>query len=102
MNNSTKIIGICVLLIAAVVTPPLHAQQAKIVSSYGPTNQDVSFDQIKAARMAVKAERAKEHMELLHSRYILTLKLLPESSCREGNRSGRTDGQPTGNDVGRT
>ena len=76
MNYSIRIIGICVLLIAAVVTPPLHAQQAKIVSSYGPTNQDVSFDQIKAARMAVKAERAKEHMELLHSRYILTPKTI--------------------------
>ena len=33
------------------------AQQAKVVSSYGQVNQDVGFDQIKADRMKVKAER---------------------------------------------
>jgi len=49
-------------------------QQGKVVSSYGPTNIDVSFDQIKASRMAVKVSRAKEHMDMLTSRYDLTKK----------------------------
>jgi cytochrome c peroxidase len=48
----------------------VHAQ-SKVVSSYGPTNQDVTFDQIKAARLAVKAERAAAHAALLASRYEL-------------------------------
>ena len=47
------------------------AEPAKVVSSYGPTNQDVTFSQIKAARLAVKAERAKSHAALLASRYDL-------------------------------
>ena len=55
-------------------TPVVSAREGKIVSSYGPTNQDITFDQIKAARMAVKAERAKQHMELLSSRYDLVKK----------------------------
>lgn len=63
--------GICIVSVAVAATAIVGAQQGKIVSSFGPTNQDVSFDQIKAARMAVKAERAKEHMELLNSRYSL-------------------------------
>jgi hypothetical protein len=40
-------------------------QQEKVVSSYGQTNQDMTFSQIKAARMAVKTSRAKEHLDLL-------------------------------------
>jgi hypothetical protein len=63
-----------VLLIAAAAAVGVFAQQGKIISSYGPTNQDVTFDQIKAARMAVKADRAKEHMTLLNSRYDLSKK----------------------------
>ena len=47
------------------------AESTKVVSSYGPTNQDVTFSQIKAARLAVKAERAKAHAALLASRYEL-------------------------------
>jgi cytochrome c peroxidase len=47
------------------------AEPAKVVSSFGPTNQDVTFSQIKAARLAVKAERAKSHAALLESRYEL-------------------------------
>jgi cytochrome c peroxidase len=73
-NYSIGLIGICILLVLGAATALVCAQQGKIVSSYGPTNQDVSFDQIKAARMAVKAERAKEHMELLNSRYSLAKK----------------------------
>jgi hypothetical protein len=53
---------------AAALVP---AQQGNIVSSYGPNNQDVTFDQIKAARLAVKAERAKTHAALLALRYDL-------------------------------
>jgi len=47
------------------------AQSTKVVSSYGPNNQDMTFDQIKAGRLAVKAERAKAHAALLASRYDL-------------------------------
>ncbi len=60
------------------------AQQGKVVSSYGPTNQDVTFDQIKADRMAVKIERAKEHMELLNSRYDLSKNGTAESVMSGG------------------
>ncbi len=49
----------------------VHAQSTKVISSYGPNNQDMTFDQIKAARLAVKAERAKAHAALLASRYDL-------------------------------
>jgi cytochrome c peroxidase len=52
----------------------VFAQSAKVVSSYGPINQDVTFEQIKASRMAVKAERAKEHLALLNARYDLSMK----------------------------
>jgi len=48
------------------------AQQPKVVSSYGPINQNVGFDQIKADRMKVKAGRAKEHITLLNLRYDLS------------------------------
>jgi cytochrome c peroxidase len=77
-NYSIGLIGICILLVVGVATVLVFAQQGKIVSSYGPTNQDVSFDQIKAARMAVKAAHAKEHMELLNSRYSLAKKTTDE------------------------
>ena len=49
----------------------VHAQSAKVISSYGPNNQDMTFEQIKAGRLAVKAERAKTHAALLASRYDL-------------------------------
>ncbi len=52
----------------------LSLNNLKIVSSYGPINQDVGFDQMKADRMKVKAERAKEHMILLNNRYDLSKK----------------------------
>src|SRR5664279_4220589 len=84
MNYYFMLIGISILLAAGPLTVPVHAQQTKIVSSYGPTNQDVSFDQIKAARMAVKAARAKEHMEMLNSRYLLAKKTSPDVSMSGG------------------
>ena len=76
MNRQKKysfaLIAICILLVAGAATAVVSAQQGKVVSSYGPTNQAVTFDQIKAARMAVKVERAKKHIELLNSRYDLS------------------------------
>jgi cytochrome c peroxidase len=83
-NYRFALIAICVLLVAAAATTVISAQQGKIVSSYGPTNQDVTFDQIKAERMAVKAERAKQHMELLNSRYDLSKKAPAESVMSGG------------------
>lgn len=50
-----------------------QAGSPKVVSSYGPNNQDMTFEQIKAARLAVKAERAKAHADLLAARYDLTI-----------------------------
>ena len=73
-NNSLMMVGICALLAAGAGTLVLSAQQEKVVSSYGPINQDATFDQIKAARMAVKAGRAEEHTKLLNSRYNLAKK----------------------------
>ena len=78
------LITLCILLVALAATAVVSAQQGKVVSSYGPTNQDQTFDQIKAARMAVKAERAKQHMELLNSRYDLTPKTSAESVMSGG------------------
>jgi cytochrome c peroxidase len=49
----------------------IYGESTKVVSSYGPTNQDVTFSQIKSGRLAVKAERAKAHTALLASRYEL-------------------------------
>jgi cytochrome c peroxidase len=60
-----------VLALSGLGTSTVHAQAKKVVSSYGPTNQDVTFAQIKAERLAVKAERAKAHAALLASRYEL-------------------------------
>jgi cytochrome c peroxidase len=77
-NHPIAFFGICALLLAGALAGIVFAQQEKIVSSYGPTNQDVSFEQIKAARMAVKAERAKQHMELLNSRYDLSKRTAAE------------------------
>ncbi len=78
------LIAICILMVAGAATAVFSAQQGKVVSSYGPTNQDVTFDQIKADRMAVKAERAKEHMKLLNSRYDLSKKGATQSVMSGG------------------
>jgi cytochrome c peroxidase len=77
-NYHFALIAICILLVAGFAIAVASAQQGRIVSSYGPTNQDVTFEQIKAARMAVKAERAKQHKELLNSRYDLSKKTTAE------------------------
>lgn len=88
MNQHKKhrfaLIAICILMVAGGTTAAISAQPEKVVSSYGPTNQDVTFDQIKATRMAVKAERAQQHMELLNSRYDLSKKSTAESVMSGG------------------
>ena len=73
-----KLIYFCISLIVIINFDVSFAQQAKIVSSYGPVNQDVGFDQIKADRMKVKADRAKEHTTLLNARYDLSKKTSPD------------------------
>jgi len=73
--------------VAGAATAVVSAQQGKVVSSYGPTNQDVTFDQIKAMRMAVKAERAKQHMELLAPGMTFQRKALPSPLCQGENPS---------------
>lgn len=83
-NHSVVWVGLCILLLAGVGLPVAVGQSAKVVSSYGPINQDTSFDQIKAARLAVKAESAKEHMELLNSRYDLSKKTSSENLMSGG------------------
>ncbi|MHB8799564.1 MAG: cytochrome B6 [Thermoanaerobaculia bacterium] len=66
-TGSFVIAGAGALAIALAV----HGESTKVVSSFGPTNQDVTFSQIKADRLAVKADRAKAHAALLASRYDL-------------------------------
>ena len=73
-NILIKLIGICIMFVVVAAPSIVFAQQGKVISSYGPTNQTVTFDKIKAERMAVKTERAKQHMELLSSRYDLSKK----------------------------
>jgi len=58
--------------------PLAYSQTDKVDSSYGPINQDATFDQIKAGRMAVKAARAQEHMKMLNARYDLSTKTSAE------------------------
>jgi len=72
--NCIRLSVIDFVFLFCVATGIVFAQEGKVVSSYGPTNQDVSFEQIKAGRMAVKAERAKQHKDLLNSRYDLSKK----------------------------
>jgi cytochrome c peroxidase len=73
-NLLIKLIKICMMLIVGITSTAVFAQQGKVVSSYGQTNQTETFDQIKAARMAVKSQRAKLQSELLNSRYNLSKK----------------------------
>src|SRR5450759_1151813 len=70
-NRAGFFVFVSAATLAGVGALTVHAQSKKVVSSYGPTNQEVTFDQIKTARLAVKAERAKAHAALLASRYEL-------------------------------
>ena len=83
-NHRIALVGICILLVAGTGALVAFAQQGKVVSSYGPINQDVTFDQIKTARMSVKADRAQEHMKLLNSRYDLSKKTSPDINMSGG------------------
>jgi hypothetical protein len=65
------IVTVCVLSLAGAATSVVSAQQGKVVSIYGSRNQDVTIDQMKAARVTLKAERADQHMEWLKSREAL-------------------------------
>lgn len=77
-NILIKLIIVCIMFVVAFASSVVLAQQEKIISSYGPTNQTETFDQIKAGRMAVKSERAKQHLEMLNSRYDLSMKTSAE------------------------
>lgn len=76
MKNSLiiKLIKICIMLLVWTNSTVVFAQMGKVISSYGPTNQTETFEQIKTGRMAVKSERAKLQKELLTSRYNLSKK----------------------------
>jgi cytochrome c peroxidase len=78
------LLAACFLLVALAAPIAVVGEQAKVASSYGPTNQDVTFDQIKASRLAVKAERAKEHTEMLNARYALPVKTSPDTVMSGG------------------
>ncbi|MCJ7624537.1 MAG: hypothetical protein MUO76_13620 [Anaerolineaceae bacterium] len=77
-NLQIKLIRICIMLVVGATSTVVFAQQGKVISSYGPTNQTETFDQIKASRMAVKSERAKLQKALLNSRYDLSKKTTAE------------------------
>ena len=78
LNYGCLLAGLFPLLIALATAPGGFAQGEKVVSSYGPISQDITFAQIRAARLAVKEGRAKEHMALLNSRYDLSKKITAE------------------------
>jgi hypothetical protein len=78
MNSSSVrrtrwFVASCLVLIVTGIA----AQPPTVTSSYGPINQTETFDQIKAAGMAVKAARASAHADLLSSRYVLDAKTDP-------------------------
>jgi hypothetical protein len=78
------------LLVVTVVASVSPAQQPTVTSSYGPTDQSETFDQIKAHRMAVKAARAKAHADLLSSRYVLDARTDPAVKMSGGKPNGST------------
>jgi len=87
---SRRIIRTRGLAIAAVLVATgalamiLRAQPAPVASSYGPTNQTMTFEQIKSARLAVKAERAKAHADVLNGRYDLSGKTATDAAMSGG------------------
>jgi len=77
-NYSIVLIGTCILF---VVGSPLYSSlhsRGKSSPAMDRRTRTFPFDQIKAARMAVKAARAKEHLEMLNSRYSLAKKTSAE------------------------
>jgi cytochrome c peroxidase len=91
-TGSFVIAGAGALAIALTV----NGESAKVVSSYGPVNQDVTFSQIKTDRLAVKAERAAAHAALLASRY--DLKEVPGDALMSGGKA--VPAGPTGRPAG--
>jgi cytochrome c peroxidase len=83
-NLFIKCFNIWIMLFVGISFSAVYAQPTKVVSSYGPTNQTETFEQIKAARMAVKNERAKRQKDLLNSRYDLSKKTTDEVSMSGG------------------
>ena len=73
-----NLIYLCISLVLTINFNLAFAQKAKVVSSYGQVNQDVGFDQIKVDRLKVKADRAKEHKDLLNARYNQSKKTSPD------------------------
>lgn len=71
-NRAVFLALVSAALVAGAGAFVVQAQSAKLVSSYGPNNQNMTFEQIKAGRLAVKAERARSHAALLASRYDLS------------------------------
>ncbi len=86
MTRFTRWRGLVAGVLAAggLISLALVAQQGSVVSSYGPTDQTQTFEQIKAGRMAVKAERAKAHADLLAARYNLDIKTDPSAKMSGG------------------
>lgn len=83
-NIFIKCLCVCIMLFVGIGATAIYAQQAKVVSSYGPINQTETFEQIKAARMAVKSERAERQKELLNARYDLSKKTTDEVTMSGG------------------
>lgn len=75
---------VAVFLLAGLCTGALHAQPGGPPSSYGPTNLDKSFQQIRAERMAVKAQRASAHQALLNARYDLAKRTTTDVTMSRG------------------
>jgi cytochrome c peroxidase len=84
MNCNSALAALCFVWAVGFAPLVVSAEPGKVVSSYGPTNQDMTFEQIKAARMAVKEERAKEHADLLDSRYTLPVNTSPAAVMSGG------------------
>jgi len=80
VRRTTWFVSMWLVLIATGIT----AQHATVTSSYGPTNQTETFDQIKARRIAVKASRARAHADLLSSRYVLDARADPSETMSGG------------------
>jgi hypothetical protein len=97
-NRAGFLVFVSAATLAGTGALAVHAQSTKVVSSYGPNNQDLTFDQIKAARLAVKAERAKAHAALLASRY--DLKEVTGSALMSGGKA--VPAGPTARLVGTT
>lgn len=82
LRVSSIVLGVAV--VGLTLSPAPRAGEGKVESSYGPTNQTQTFEQIKAERLAVKATRAKEHKMLLSTRYDLSKKTDPAATMSGG------------------